>query len=432
MNQPLVQSVPDQTVLSEAPRQGRIFYDWIMLGVAILALAASSPRQTYVVSIFNEPMRQSLGLSHSQLALAYMLGTLLAALPITWIGSLMDRYGLRRMLIVVVTVFAVACIVAALSTSWLTLFVAFFLLRLLGPGALAFLSGNILAHWFHRRLRFVEGLRQLGMAFAMGFIPSLNLWLVQTCGWRGAYATLGIVVWCLMMPIAVLVFRNRPEDVGQMLDGVDAPQPATGDDPRGEHLSPNLTLSQAIRTSTFWIVVGGTAWFGLVQTAIFFSLVPILNDRGLTEQDAARLMAAFAVSLGAMHLIGGHLADHIEPPVLLSTGMVGFGLSLCCLYATQSMAMSVACGVMMGISQGLHFGASHPLWARYFGRLHLGKIRGALMTLIVASSSLGPLIVGVVRDATGTFDAALLAFAVLPWPLAACSLWASAPTRPTV
>jgi MFS transporter, OFA family, oxalate/formate antiporter len=86
-------------------------------------------------------------------------------------------------------------------------------------------------------------------------------------------------------------------------------------------------------------------------------------------------------------------------------------------------------GVLMGVSQGLYFGASHPLWARYFGRLHLDKIRGALMTINVAASSIGPLFAGLTRDAVGTFDPALLAFAVLPWPLAIASLWAVPPTR---
>ena len=100
-----------------------------------------------------------------------------------------------------------------------------------------------------------------------------------------------------------------------------------------------------------------------------------------------------------------------------------------CLYVAQSSLMAAVSGVLMGVSQGLYFGASNPLWARYFGRLHLGKIRGALMTVIVASSSLGPLIAGLVRDGTGSFDAALLGFLIVPWPLAIGCLWAAPPTR---
>lgn len=82
----------------------------------------------------------------------------------------------------------------------------------------------------------------------------------------------------------------------------------------------------------------------------------------------------------------------------------------------------------MGISQGLFFGTAHPLWARYFGRLHLGKIRGLLMTLNVGCSSLGPLFAGVMRDTLGDFHIALVVFAILPLPIALLSLRAHRPT----
>jgi MFS-type transporter involved in bile tolerance (Atg22 family) len=86
---------------------------------------------------------------------------------------------------------------------------------------------------------------------------------------------------------------------------------------------------------------------------------------------------------------------------------------------------------LLGASQGIFFGAAQPLWARYFGRRHLGKIRGVLATINVASSSLGPLAAGVTHDLTGEFGLSLLTFAVLPIPVAVLSLWATPPKRTT-
>lgn len=405
----------------------KIYYGWVMLGVSIVALAASSPGQTYGVSIFNEPMRQSLGLSHSELASAYMLGTLLAAVPLIWLGSLMDRYGLRRALFVATLAFLGACWLTASAQSWLMLMVAFFGLRLIGPGALAFLSGNILPHWFHRRLGFVEGLRQLGMAIAMACIPSLNLWLVSQVGWRGAYATLGTTVAVLLLPVSIFIFRNRPEDVGQMIDGQNPIPEGVPEVATSSRILPDFTLSDVMRMPSFWIVTAGVAWFGLAQTAVFFSMVPMFLDRSLTQQDAANLMATFAGTLAVMHVVSGHLADRWSSRVLLGCGMAGFCVSMLCLYLMQSSELAIVSGALMGSSQGLYFGASHPLWARYYGRLHLGKIRGALMTIAVASSSIGPLIAGLVRDNTGSFDLALVGFSLVSAPLAILCAWVTAP-----
>ena len=67
------------------------FYGWIILPVVLAIQVASSPGQTFGVSIFNPYIRAELGLSHSEISGAYMLGTLLAALLMVYVGTLMDR-----------------------------------------------------------------------------------------------------------------------------------------------------------------------------------------------------------------------------------------------------------------------------------------------------------------------------------------------------
>ena len=394
----------------------RLYYGWVMLPIAMAGLIATSPGQTYGVSVFNEPLRQALGLSHGELAAAYMLGTLLAAIPITYVGSLMDRFGLRTTMIGSVVLFGFACLLAAAVQGWLTLFFAFFALRLLGPGTLSFLSSNTLSFWFHRRLGTVEGIRHLGMAVAMAVIPATNLWLVHRLGWRGAYAVLGCTVWIVMLPMLILFFRNRPEEVGQSLDGLPAGE-HDQTDPVAATSEPGFTLGEALRTGAFWSVTGGTSAFALIQTAVFFSLVPIFLDRGLTEADAVGMLSSFAVSLAVMHLLGGMLADRFPAPAMLMIGLGLLAASLIVLRFMTTPAVAHVSGVMMGVAQGLYFGASNPLWARYFGRLHLGKIRGMLMTANVAASSLGPLMAGLARDVLGNHELILIVFAVLPLPV---------------
>ena len=128
---------PEEVARSNESRPG-IYYGWAMLPLSMAALIASSPGQTFGVSIFNEPIRESLCLSHGQLAAAYMLGTLMAALPITFTGALMDRFGLRRTMLVVIGLFGAACLLISQAVGWWTLLLSFFGLRALGPGALAF------------------------------------------------------------------------------------------------------------------------------------------------------------------------------------------------------------------------------------------------------------------------------------------------------
>jgi MFS family permease len=397
-----------------------------MLPVATLAIIATSPAQTFGISAFNASLRTSLGLSHSQLTGAYMLGTLLASLPLSWVGALMDRFGIRRTMSVVVLLFGGVCIATSQVSGLVTLFIAFLLLRMLGQGALGLLSGNTLPFWFQRRLGTVEGVRHFGMAGAIAAVPAISLALIGAFGWRMAWVLLGLAVWAMMLP-AMLLFRNRPEDVGQWIDG--------GANTRAEleasdkQQMTSFTFGQARRTRAFWVVVAMTAFWGMANTAVIFNIVPLFESRGLTEQHAAILFTGFAVSLALMQLFGGMLADHFPLNRLLSVAAVGMAMSMFGFWWIDSPAWITPLSMAMGLSQGLLTAAAGPLWPRYYGTAHLGRIRGALATVMVSASSVGPFILGLSVDWLGDYRPALLVFVVVALPFAGVAIFATPPGR---
>ncbi len=182
-----------------------------MLPIVLLIHVATSPGQTYGVSVFNPHIRNDLGLSQSEIGGAYMCGTLLASLPMIYVGTLMDRYGPRRILTGVVILFGLTCGAMSQATGLVTVFLSFLFLRMLGGGSMNLLAANTMALWFNRKLGFAVGMVSVGSALSMGIIPSANLWLIQSFGWRGAYAILGILVVGMVLPLLAFLFRNRPK-----------------------------------------------------------------------------------------------------------------------------------------------------------------------------------------------------------------------------
>jgi MFS family permease len=422
---------PVGAVLSTQPAaRAPLFYGWWMLGLAMLAAIATSPGQTFGVSIFNEPLRIEMRLTHGQLALAYMIGTLLGAIPITWFGRMMDRHGIRRMTLVILVAFSAACCVVATAGSWWTLVLGFTLLRMLGPGALSLMSANILPFWFNRRLGMVEGLRQTAMAVAMAVIPAFNLWLVTQFGWRGGYVILGLSVLGLW-PLYWCLLRNRPSEVRQRVDGLRpalAGSVATAGD--ADDLGPEFTLKQALRTTVFWAALLNGALYSLIHTGVFFCLLPILAEQGLDAKYGAWMLMVFAISLAVHQMAGGWLADRVAPGIQMIVGQGLFALGLGLLVAAGGGVEVLVAGGVMGAAQGVFFAASNPIWARYFGLPHLGAIRGFLMSFHVALSSVGPLVVGWSHDLTGDFGLVLSCFAALPLLLAAGLLLVRPPVKP--
>lgn len=409
----------------------RFYYGWIMLPLAMLALAASAPGQTYGVMIFNEHIRTSLQLSHSQLAFAYTLGTIIGCLPITFFGSLMDRYGLRRTILVMLCLFSLACGLMSLVSNWFMLLAGFTFLRMLGPGALAFLSSNTLSFWFDRKLGTVEGIRSTGTALSMMIAPILGLFLLQQFGWQKAYLALGGLIACGLLPAFWYLFRNSPSEFGRGLDGVEVIQRDEVEKSHAavKHPQVDFTLAEAIRTPAFWIFGSSKAMYALIQTAFFFSLVPILTERGFGETEAASLTTIFGTTLIVMQMVGGALADRFPPTALLFVGLSFFSTGLALVSFASTGGMLLLAGVLFGCGQGTFFGAMQPIWARCYGRTHLGKIRGFLMTMMVGSSSIGPLVAGVTFDMWGSFSPAMYAFTLAPIPLAILCLLAPLPSK---
>ncbi|MEW4490124.1 MFS transporter [Thalassoglobus sp. JC818] len=397
------------------------YYGWVMLPLAMLALAATAVGQTFGISTFNAPIRESLNLSHTQLAGAYLMGTLLGAIPITYFGRLMDRWGLRTTMLATLILLAGACLVLSVSMNWFMLLVAFCFLRMLGPGTLAMLSGNTLAFWFDRRLGLVEAFRKIAISVAMGTVPAINLWLLTFLDWRETYALWACVILVGLVPLFVCLFQSRPEDVGQSIDhGLD--------ETKSESIQLNgLTLHESMRTFAFWAITFGAGLNALVMTAVVFNLTPVLAERGLSEWDHARFMSVLAACMAITQFIGGVLADYVPPKPLMIAGHLGLAGGLVLLYQSDSSATALLAGGLLGTGQGTFFGISHPLWARRFGRRHLGQITGFAMTTMVVSSSGGPFAMGLIKDWQGSFDLSLILFAVMPLPVIVFTLLARMP-----
>ena len=386
------------------------FYGWVMMPVVLLTLVATMPGQTFGISVFYPYLRASLGLSASELSGAYMLGTLLASIPMTAVGGMMDRFGARRTLTVVVILFGITCIGMSRSSGLITIFLAFLFLRMFGQGAMALLAGGTLAMWFHRRLGTVGGLNNLGLALSMGLGPALNLWLINQYGWRWTYVLLGLAVWALMLPLLALLFRNRPEEIGQERDGGPGPAAVAAEDAAPDRA---FTLSQALRTRAYWIYAAIAASWSMMGTGVHFHAVPLFGSHGLPETAAATMFSFYAGGAAASRLVAGVLADRAPLNLLLCLSAGLLCSSLILLHEAPSTWLPQLTGGVMGMGTGVNIAVSEPLLVRYFGRRHLGKILGAGTTIMVGASSFGPFVLGLTFDLSGSYAPAVWSFAVL-------------------
>jgi MFS family permease len=421
-------------------KKPRFFYGWVMLGVAILMAVATMPTQTVIVSLFNESFRVALDTDLAELSLAYTVGTILAALPLPWIGRMADRYGLRVVTAAVALACAASLVLLSRAGHIVVLGGAFFLIRFLGQGALGLLANHTIAMWFERRLGLTHSLLAItGFAGGSALLPRPVAWLITRYGWQDTLVILAGLVLALTIPAVLFVFRNKPEDIGQHLDGDAADHPHT--EPgvtKPTANDPAFTLRQSLRTRAFWIIVPIMCANGLIGTALLFHMQVMLDSSGIeaTEQQTAMVNQAWAIAFGVGLLLMGWLADRVLPRRLLPFGPFLMLIScVICLagpagwvppeHVITVMRIGMA---FYGVAMSVSVAVGNPTIARYFGRTHHGAIRGAIQMASVAATGIGPFLAGAAYELAGEdFTPILAAFAISGVPLAAASLFLRPP-----
>ena len=409
-------------------KRTNFFYGWIILPISTLAAFFTSPGQTYMVSVFNPSLREALDLSLTQLTGAYMFGTILASLPQTYIGQLADRMGIRKTIFIIATLFSLACVFISQANSLVMLFFAFFFLRMLGQGGLQLLSVNMLPMWFQKTLGTVSGINNVVVSLMISIVPVSILALIGAVGWRKAYILAGASIFIILLPIVYFFYINRPEEIGQVVDG-DNPSISTKST-KIETSEKEFNLKEAMHTRAYWILT--LSWFAwaAIATAITFNLLPIFTAKGLSEEQAAASFTILMVASAIFQIFGGMVADRVQLRWMAFGALGLYGLAIGALIYLPIGSVVLVYTLLLGSAQGLWGGLGNTVWARYFGREHLGKIRGSVWTAAVAGSSVGPFLMGISYDLSGDFFISLAGFAIILFALAIAGVWATPPTLP--
>lgn len=418
---------PRDAIVNRSP----VFYGWVILLAATFGQIMTSPGQTYVNSIFIEYFIRDLEISRTLVSTLYTVGTLVASLALPWVGRQVDLRGQRVMVVAISVSFGLACLYMGFVHSALMLLVGFTLLRMLGQGSLSLVSTNVINQWWVRRRGPLLGISGVAVALiGVGGFPNLVNWMIPLYGWRVTYFLLGAVLILVMAPVGYLFYRNRPEEHGLLPDGMRTDGATPGAASTAPRFSEdNWTLREAIRTPVYWVFTAGLASISMLGTGMQFHVVSIFADNGLSSTLAAASYVPVAITSAAANLASGFLVDRVRLRVIMAIALLLQAVSLWMVSYLNVVALAMLFGVVIGATSGLMRTVSTVAWAKYYGRRHLGSISGVTSTVLVASSALGPLPMGLARDLLGSYTVTLAVLAVIPMALAVASLFVDRPAR---
>lgn len=236
-----------------------------MVAVSGLGVFLAGPAQPYGVSVFVDPMREEFSWSRSQISIAYSVATLIGALAVIVSGRLLDRVGHRLFLSFAALGFGAALTMMSFVDGLASLTVGYALLRGFGIGALLLDSRTLASQWFVRRRGRVLSLVAIGGSLSLALVPLANTFLIERFNWRDAWRIDAIIVVIVLVPVAAIAVRNRPEDIGQQPDGIaETPRSQDAAAPRWS-AEVDWEPRDAIRTRTFWLLLGASMVPGLLS-----------------------------------------------------------------------------------------------------------------------------------------------------------------------
>ncbi|MFI2778039.1 MFS transporter [Streptomyces sp. ALB3] len=382
----------------------RVHRAWIVAAVTFVTIIGGAAFNS-LPGLLIEPLEAWFGWSRGEIGLAVSVDMALYGLTAPFAAALMDRFGIRR--VVVVALSAVAA--GALASYWMTevwqLVLYWGLLVGLGTGSMAMaFSATVTDRWFVARRGLVTGiLTAAGASGQLIFLP-LCAWIVDRHGWKPATVTVALAA-LVVVPFVWLLLRDHPADVGLApYGGAYAEKPAPA---RGAARRTVRVLSDAARTGPFWLLAGsfaicGASTNGLVRT----HFVPSAHDHGMEMTAAASLLAVIGVFDIIGTIFSGWLTDRFDARRLLALYYALRGVSL--LFLPMLMAPTVHPSMVFFIVfYGLDWVATVPPTLALC-REQYGEDSAIVFGWVLASHQVGAALVaflgGVARDVTGSYD----------------------------
>ena len=373
---------------------------WWNVLAAFVGLALSYAMFTvFMFGTLVQPLEQEFGWSRAGMSFALTITNITVVFGSPTMGYLVDRFGVKRLLIPSIVLMGVAVWSMSLLPDSLVLFYAGYLaITLFGLGTLPLSYSRVVIAWFHRRRGLALGIALAGFGVGGALVPEISKTMIEGYGWRSAYQLFAALIFLVSLPLALFVLREAPEGVDE----------STGDPAWG------MRNREAARTRNYWLVLVSFLLVGVGITSVLSHLVPMLLDRGMSLSSAARCMSTLAVALIFGRIFAGFLMDHFFAPWVTAAFIV-FGLAggviLLALGATGGWAFLAA--ALVGLATGSEISEIAYIVGRYFGQLSFGQIYGIMFGAFQLGSAVSAPMMGYYFDTVGDYTGALWFVAIL-------------------
>lgn len=412
------------------------FYGWNIVGAAFLSRFSFASGNASILGLFFTSLNAQLGWSRTSIAGVLTLSRLFEGITSPIVGTLLDRYGSRWILVVGGVILSLGFMGLNVMTNLWQFYLVRGIFMSIGFSLVSMLVTNTtISNWFVVRRGKAIALAGMGTSTGMLIISPITVAVIAVWGWQTAWVFFAVLAWLVVIIPSALIMKRRPEDMGLKPDGEVVSSNDYSNLQTKKSAQYDLTKEavwtrrQVVRTSAFWLLITAISSSMFAFQGVNISIAPYAEDLGFGAAAIALMLMARSVATILVTPMWGMLSEYVHLPTIRVIPFLIQLLATALLTLADTNAMLWFGIVVYGAGFTGMMIIQEVLWANYYGRLTLGTVRSTSLPLQVLISGGGPVLINLVFDLTGSYRPAYAAFIGL-YLISAILIWFAKPPIP--
>ncbi len=348
----------------------------------------SSFGQSFFLGLFNSSIRDALSITHGQFGSIYASATLLSSFILVWIGKKIDDINILKFASYVVVLLAISCFLFSKVSSVIFLFFSIFLMRLSGQGLMSHTAITTISRFFEKTRGRALSTTWLGLSLAEFILPLLIIFLLTFIDWRSIWVAISILVIVVLPLISLTLVKNIK---------LDSRETVNLNDVKTKEIK-QWKRSEVLKDYRFYIICLSMLAMPSIATGTFVYQSFIVSSKNWGPYVIAQSFMVYSILSVVTLFLSGFLIDKFSSRKLLIYMNVPLLGSTFVLYYFNSPFSSFVFLGLIGISNGLSNVLGSATWAEIYGVKYIGSIKALTTAFMVFSTAFGTALFGILID----------------------------------
>jgi predicted MFS family arabinose efflux permease len=348
----------------------------------------SSFGQSFFLGLFNSSIRDALSITHGQFGSIYASATLLSSFILVWVGKKIDDFNILKFASYVIALLAISCFLFSKISSVAFLFLSIFLMRLSGQGLMSHTATTTISRFFEKTRGRALSTTWLGLSLAEFILPLLIIFLLTFVDWRNIWIVISIFVIVVLPIITFSLVKNIK---------LDSRETVNLNDIKTKKIK-QWKRSEVLKDYRFYIICLTMLAMPSIATGTFVYQSFIVSSKNWGPYVIAQSFMVYSILSVITLFLSGFLIDKFSSRKLLIYMNIPLLVATFVLYYFNSPFSSFVFLGLIGVSNGLSNVLGSATWAEIYGVKYIGSIKALTTAFMVFSTAFGTALFGILID----------------------------------